>query len=337
MGGPREETAAARAAVGVAEPPAPVLLRAAGADGVSFLHRLLSCDVRSLAPGAGTEGLLLTAKGKVTASFSLFLLPGRVELIAPAEARPGLLAGLSRFVIADDVSLEDRHGAALLLSLVGPRGGGAGGGGGGGPRPPPPAPGAPAGTAAAAGGIAVTAFRHRRAGFPAVDLVAAADHLPALRAAALEAAAALGGGPLSPEGLEVLRVENGVPRLGAEFGEETLPQEAGLSHFVSFTKGCFLGQEPVARLQNRGHTNRGLAGVLLEAGAPVVAAGGLLLHEGKEVGVVTSALFSPALGRVVALALLRHEAAAAETRLELHDRGAVLSCVVTPLPFVQGG
>ena len=337
MGGPREETAAARAAVGVAEPPAPVLLRAAGADGVSFLHRLLSCDVRSLAPGAGTEGLLLTAKGKVTASFSLFLLPGRVELIAPAEARPGLLAGLSRFVIADDVSLEDRHGAALLLSLVGPRAEEAAARVLGEGLPALPSPGAAAGAAGAAGGIAVTAFRHRRAGFPAVDLVAAADHLPALRAAALEAAAALGGGPLSPEGLEVLRVENGVPRLGAEFGEETLPQEAGLSHFVSFTKGCFLGQEPVARLQNRGHTNRGLAGVLLEAGAPVVAAGGLLLHEGKEVGVVTSALFSPALGRVVALALLRHEAAAAETRLELHDRGAVLSCVVTPLPFVQGG
>ena len=337
MGGPREETAAARAAVGVAEPPAPVLLRAAGADGVSFLHRLLSCDVRSLAPGAGTEGLLLTAKGKVTASFSLFLLPGRVELIAPAEARPGLLAGLSRFVIADDVSLEDRHGAALLLSLVGPRAEEAAARVLGEGLPALPSPGAADGTAAAAGGIAVTAFRHRRAGFPAVDLVAAADHLPALRAAARAAAAALGGGPLSPEGLEVLRVENGVPRLGAEFGEETLPQEAGLSHFVSFTKGCFLGQEPVARLQNRGHTNRGLAGVLLEAGAPVVAAGGLLLHEGKEVGVVTSALFSPALGRVVALALLRHEAAAAETRLELHDRGAVLSCVVTPLPFVQGG
>lgn len=337
MGGPREETAAARAAVGVAEPPAPVLLRVAGADGVSFLHRLLSCDVRSLAPGAHTEGLLLTAKGKVTASFSLFLLPGRVELVAPAEARPGLLAGLSRFVIADDVSLEDRHGAALLLSLVGPRAEEAAARVLGGDFPPLPSPGAADRTAAAAGGIAVTVFRHPRAGLPAVDLVVAAERLPALRAAALEAAAALGGGPLSPEGLEVLRVENGVPRLGAEFGEETLPQEAGLSHLVSFTKGCFLGQEPVARLQNRGHTNRGLAGVLLEAGAPVAAAGGLLFQGGREVGVVTSAVLSPALGRVAALALLRHEAAAAETRLDLHDRGAVLSCVVTPLPFVQGG
>jgi folate-binding protein YgfZ len=128
-----------------------------------------------------------------------------------------------------------------------------------------------------------------------------------------------------------------VPRLGAEFGAETLPQEAGLEGLVSFTKGCFLGQEPVARLRTRGHTNRGLAGVVLGAGAGAPAAGDALLWEGKEVGAVTSACVSPALGRAVALCLLRHEAAAAGTRLDLRSGAGVLSCEVVPLPFVQGG
>lgn len=323
-----------RSSVGALLLPAPVLLRVRGADRVSFLHRLLSCDLRALVPGAGTAGLLLTAKGKVTADFTLFLLPDRVEMIAAAEARPGLQAGLAKFVIADDVALEDHFGAEGAVTLVGRRAAAAAARVLGAALPDAPGPAAVEGAAA---GVPVTAFRHARAGLPAVDLVAAAPALEAVRAAAEAAAAAEGGGAIAPEALEVLRIENGVPRLGAESGAETLPQEAGLDGLVSFTKGCFLGQEPVARLRTRGHTNRGLAGVVLAAGAAVPAAGDPLLLEGREVGSVTSAAFSAALRRPVALCLLRHEAAAAGTRLDLRTGGGVLSCEVAPLPFVQGG
>ena len=104
-----------------------VLLRVTGADRVSFLHRLLSCDVQGLAPGGVVRGLLLTAKGKVVADFLLALLPDRVEMIAEAAARPALRDGLARFVIADDVALEDRSGTVGLVSLLGPRAGAAAG------------------------------------------------------------------------------------------------------------------------------------------------------------------------------------------------------------------
>lgn len=327
---PGGEALRARRAVGVADLPGAVLLRAAGPDRVSFLHRILTCDVQGLAPGGTARGLLLTVKGKVVADLLLAVLPDRVEMVADPGARPALLAGLAKFSVVDDVRFEDRGDAAGLLSLVGARAGEAA-------AALLEEPGAGEAGAASVGGRPVLFLRGTRAGLPSVDIVAESGDLAAVREAALRAAASVGGGALSREDLDVLRVENGVPRLGAEAGEETLPQEAGLTDRVSFTKGCFLGQEPVARLQNRGHTNRGLAGVVLEEGAPVPAAGDPLLDGEREVGAVTSAVLSPSLGRPVALALLRNEVAAPGTPLRLRSGGAVLSCSVVPLPFVPGG
>jgi folate-binding protein YgfZ len=182
-----------------------------------------------------------------------------------------------------------------------------------------------------AAGAPAVLLRGRRAGLPSIEFLADASALPALLAAAGEAARAEGGGPIGADALEVLRIEAGVPRLGAEFGPETLPQEAGLEALVSFTKGCFLGQEPVARLQTQGHTNRGLAGLLPET---LPAPGDAVLAGGKEVGAVTSAAASPSLGRPVALALLRHAASAPGTALEVRGAAGPIRAAVTSLPFV---
>jgi folate-binding protein YgfZ len=312
--GSRTEADNARRRVGLAEIPGAVLLRVTGKDRVSFLHRMLTCDAASLRPGASVAGLLLTQKGKVVASFDLGLLEDRVEIAAPAAARPALRDGLAKYVVADDVELRDRGEEAGLLSLVGPRAGAAAALLPAGPWTPFPG--------------------RRRAGLPAVDLLADAAHVPALRDAARTAAAAEGGGPLSTADLEVLRVENGVPALGAEATGETLPQECGLEDHVSFTKGCFLGQEPVARLHTQGHTNRGLAGLLLEPGAPVPPPGSRVLAGEKEVGAVTSAVLSAALARPIALAILRNDHATPGTALVLATSMGAVPCIVAPLPFV---
>ena len=325
-----EEALRARAAVGLADLGSSVLLRATGGDRVSFLHRMVSCDVKSVPEGRVVPGLLLTAKGKVVADFLLGVLPDRVEMRAGPGARPALRDGLARFVIADDCVLEDRSGVAGLISFLGPR-----------------AAEAAAGVVAVAipedgaveadcQGARVLLYRCRRAGLPAVDIAADVRDLPGLLDAAAVALARHDGCLLGPGALEVLRIEGGEPRLGAEFDGETLPQEAGLTGHVSFTKGCFLGQEPVARLQNRGHTNRGLAGLLLDPDAAVPERGALVLDGEREVGAVTSACRSPSLGRPVALALLRHESSSPGTRLGLRTAGGVLSCAVTGLPFVAG-
>lgn len=322
------ESSRARSAVGVAAIAGVVPLRVTGADRIAFLHRMVTCDVKALAPGGAATGLFLTAKGRVVSEFLLAVLPDRVEMLAPAAARPGLRDGLARFVVADDALLEDRGGAAGLIALVGPRAAAAAARLLGGPLPAIPDPGAA--EVRAAGGPALL-LRCRRAGLPSVELLADAAALPALLAAVGEAARSEGGGPVGESELEVLRIENGVPRLGAEFGAETLPQEAGLESSVSFTKGCFLGQEPVARLQTQGHTNRGLAGLLPES---LPAPGDAVLAAGKEIGRVTSAVASPTLGRPIALALLRHEASAPGTAVEVRGAAGSILAAVTSLPFV---
>ena len=305
----------ARRTVGLADLPGSVLLRVTGRDRVSFLHRLLTCDVAGLRTGGATRGLLLTPKGRVVALFDLAVLEDRIEMAAPPAARPALRDGLAKFVISDDVVLEDRAGKDGLLSLVGPRA---------------------AAAAARLASVPATILGGRsRAGLPAVDLLARAEDMAALREAAAAAVRSEGGALLGTGDLEVLRVENGVPALGAEATLETLPQECGLEDAVSFTKGCFLGQEPVARLRTQGHTNRGLAGLLLDAGAPVPRPGAAVLAGGKEAGAVTSAVLSPALGRPVALAILRNEHAAAGTALLLRTPEGPLPCTVASRPFVS--
>ena len=321
----------ARATVGLADLSASVLLRATGADRVSYLHRMVSCEVRGLAPGEGRRGLFLTAKGRVVADFDLVVLPERVEMRAAAAARPALFEGLRRFVVADDVAFEDRSGPAGLLVLVGPGADEAAARVLGGHLPEVPDGG---GADAHAPCGPVTAFRGKRAGLPAWDLLADAAVLPALFDAALAAVRALGGGPLGADALDALRIEAGLPALGADFGEDTLPQEAGLDAAVSFTKGCFLGQEPVARLHNLGHTNRGVVRLRLAEGAPAPSRGDEVLAAGKPCGTVTSAALSPSFGRAVALAMLRNEHAAPGTKVAVRGAAGEFPGEVTAPPFV---
>jgi len=330
-GEPAEAVARARRAAGVVDLSYRVQCRATGADRIGYLHRIVSCDVQDLKPGDIAGGLFLTARGRVVADFLLGVLPDRVEILAPFEARQALVQGLSKYAIADEVAFEDRAGASALLGVVGPRadeivrrlreGEGPGEEG-------------PAILETRLAGADAVLIRTRRADFPVRLLLVEAAAAPGVFLAARAAAEAAGGGLLGARGLEMLRVEGGIPRLGAEFGEETLPQEAGLAGHVSFTKGCFLGQEPVARLQNRGHTNRGLAGIRLGAGTPVPAPGSAVRLGEKEVGRITSAVLSATLGVPIALALLRHEAGAPGTAVIVETPEGPNSGVTTSLPFV---
>jgi len=130
--------------------------------------------------------------------------------------------------------------------------------------------------------------------------------------------------------LNVLRTEAGIPWYGAELQDTTLPVEAGLeSRAISYTKGCYVGQEIIERIRSRGHVNRKLMGLLLE-GAGVPAVGTKLIVEGKEAGEITTAVYSPTFGRAIALAYVRREYFNPGTRLEIASGG---TAEVTALPF----
>jgi folate-binding protein YgfZ len=296
---------------GVREP-----LRVVGKDRARFLQGMLSNDVAKLGVGQGCHAVWLTAKGKVLADLGVVADADAIWLLCPPGRRGAVMAGLDRFVIADDVRFEVPEGTPV--GVVGP------------------------GAAAALGvdlapwalgearvaGAELRAFGWRETGLPGVLLLAPA--------AAGDVAAELtaGQGATPPEVAEVLRVEAGVPRFGAEFDEETLVLEAGLDDCVSYTKGCYVGQETVARQHTRGHVNRGLRGLLL-AGEAVPERGDRVSAPGRDDGgVVTSAVYSPTLRRPIAIASLHRSLLQGCPRVTVRRGDASLEAEVVELPFV---
>ncbi len=257
---------AARASLAVGPVEAPAILRATGKDAKDYLHRMTTQDVNGLAPGASAYGAILNAKGHLLADVHLLAEPDDVLLVMDANATVDARPHLEKFVIMDDVAFEDLSASLRLVPVLGPR-----------------ADGSVDARAASARRI-----RDGRRGAPCLDVLLAPADAEALRAALVkDGAAALDAGEL-----EALRILAGLARFGADMDASRLPMEAGLTRAaISFTKGCYTGQEVVLRATARGHLQRGLVQLALPAGA---GAGTPLTAGGQEVGVVTSAADTPA-------------------------------------------
>jgi folate-binding protein YgfZ len=183
------------------------------------------------------------------------------------------------------------------------------------------------------GGVSVRRVRRGIGPGPAFDLwvegESTDDDVATLRRVLGEAGAA----GVDLEAWETLRVERGVPRFGAEFSEENFPQETGLpAATVNYDKGCYLGQEVVARIHYRGGVNKGLLGLDLGTAEPPFH-GTPVLHDGREAGRIGSAVASPALGRTVGLAILHQRAGEPGTEVQVEGTGAA---TVVELPFAAG-
>jgi tRNA-modifying protein YgfZ len=262
-----------------------------GEEAKSFLQGQVSNDVESLTPGTGCYAAFLTPKGKMLGD--LRILDAGDELLLDTErvALQGLFNMIRRFGIGYDVRLHKRTLERGLLSLVGPEAAATAG--------VEPLAGAPEHThlEAEIGGVAVRAVRTD----VGVDLLCESAQTAAL-SAALEAGGAL---PVEEAVVECLRVEHGRPRYGLDLDDTVIPQEAGLNaRAVSFTKGCYVGQETVARLHYRGKPNRHLRGLRLSG--PAHAGDPLRLGD-REVGHLGSVADSPRFGWI-ALGLVRREA-----------------------------
>jgi folate-binding protein YgfZ len=308
------QTARVRASVGVFVAPVREAVRMTGKDRARFLQGMLSNDVAALRPGGGCHAAWLTNRGKVLADLGVACDEEALWLLCPPGRGEAVRAGLDHYVIADDVTLAAPEGARLV-AVAGP-----------GARAALGAPAlGPFGLARArVGATEMPAFGWREAGEEGFLLLCREE--PAA------VAAALGAEPIGAEAFEVLRIEAGVPRCGVDFGEETLLLEAGLGDVVSFTKGCYVGQETVARQHARGHLNRDLRGLRIE-GEVVPPPGTAVAAAGKaDAGVATSACRSPSFG-VIALASMHRSAWAPGTAVELAGglRGRVVA-----LPFRQG-
>jgi folate-binding protein YgfZ len=173
-------------------------------------------------------------------------------------------------------------------------------------------------------------FRRRdRLGVPGIDVVCLPDEAASL----WQSWVAAGARPAGLEAYEVLRVEAGTPVYGKDIDESNLAPEVGrTARAISYTKGCYLGQEPIVRVRDLGHVNRVLTGLKVSGALPLPP-GSKLGRDGKEVGHVTSSVLSPGLGSVIALAYVRRGHSEPGTALEVEAAGAHRQAGVTSLPF----
>jgi folate-binding protein YgfZ len=283
-----------------------------GSQAKEFLNGQVTNDVEALEPGTGCYAAFLTPKAKMLGDLRILDTGGELLLDTERVSLQALFDLIRRFRIGYDAELHKRTLERGLVSLVGPR----------------------AREVAGAADLPEIEHAHRsgEVGGAPVRLIVTADGIDVLCDAGhadrvREALVAAGAQPVGEASAEVVRVESGRPRYGFDLDDATIPQEAGLNdRAVSFTKGCYVGQETVARLFYRGKPNRHLRGLRLSAPAPA----GMPLRLGdREVGRVGSVAVSPVHGPI-ALALVRREAAPGDT---LAVGGEGVSALLVELPF----
>lgn len=321
-------TQAIRHSIGLFIPFTRGLLRLRGKDRHSFLHNLLSHDIKGLETGQGRPACGLDRQGKIL--FSCFVHAEEEALLmelSPPELERAR-TWLDQHRISEQVQIEvvtDRyeilplHGpkTLLLLKEIFPE------------LEVPKAAGRHVMGPPQAG--LYLAARTDLVRMPGIHLWVEPKRREEIRKRLVERGGPLGLQVANPEALETLRIEAGVPWPGKELSETVILNELGSDDWVSFTKGCFIGQEIVARIRYRAHPPRLLTGFKVE-GDVIPPEGSRLQSEGADVGVITSACFSPTLAQVIALGFLRF--GIEPKRLSIQTAAGPLTVHPTPLPFV---
>jgi len=303
------EYAALTSGVGLVWLPQRTILRLRGADRASFLHNLSTQEIRKLAPGQGCETFLTNVHGKTIGHGYVLVSDDSLDFDTVAQQGTKLSAHLERYLIREDVQIEEvssQQGALLL----------------GGARAAdviqaafatvPPAERMQHVTVKEQTGEEVQIAR--------VDWMRGLPFWLRCRRETMDylwkRLLAAGAKPCGQTACEAARIEAGTPRFGVDFDEDNLPQEMARDALaISFTKGCYLGQETVARIDALGHVNKTLVGVKWQ-GETVPPPGTELSQSGKPVGTVTSVTWSPALGAPLGLAMVRRGSNAPGAQLE---------------------
>ena len=330
FGAPLDEYAAVRSAAGFFDLCDHAVVRLTGPDRVSFLQGMVSNDVKNLAPGHGVYAAVLDVNGKILADLRVLCAEDSFILLLREPLKQKIIGHLNRYLVADDVEIEDPEGrygvisiqgphALLLLSAVAPR------------QDPPVR--MVEHRLLRIAGREVRAVRATHTGEEGFDLLMEVPDLTPVVEELERAGAALSARWAGREAGEILRVEAGLARYGVDMDEDTLLLEAGLDHAVSFQKGCYLGQEVIERVHSRGHVNKKLAGLTLDGKTPA-RRGDRIGAGGKEIGRVTSSVFSPKINRVVALGYLQRDYLEPATAVSVQLNGTVVGGAVTALPFV---
>ena len=306
------------------------LIRVRGGDSQRFLNAMLSNNTADLRPGQGCYAAFLNPKGHMVTDMVVYAEEESYLLEVEPHIVATFLEAIDFFVISEDVAFVDETGKRAALGVQGPH--------------------------AADVLVAVTGQEDLRGMAPYGNhacRIADCDVWVANRSYTLEPGYLLVAEPAAAEtvwaairergggfqgctvglkALDTLRIESGKPRFGVDMTDATIPLEANLSEAISYTKGCYVGQEVIARIDARGHVNRQLVGLLLgETGLP--DAGAKLFSPDREVGWITSAAQSPAMQQTIALAYVRREFLEPGTTLQVRTDAGDIPSTVTALPF----
>jgi folate-binding protein YgfZ len=311
------------------------LVELVGKDAVSFLHNLSTNDIKALAPGTSCEAFLCTAKARVVAhvfvnrlqlaggqTLWLDMVPGLVEKV---------LRHLGHYLISEEVEVGDHSPEVTQLYLCGPQA----------PRILDKALAGPirelkelqfAVGPLGKGGLA-TLRRHDYLVLPGYDIFCDRRRQAEVQQLLISA----GATPASHETYDVLRVEAGFPEYGRDIDEDRFVVEVGRTRqAICYSKGCYLGQEPIVMARDRGHVNRTLLGLKIREGGPVPA-GTRVRRGAEEVGHITSAVWSPRVGSAIGLAYLRRGSQEPGTQVEVEGEAGHRPAEVAALPFVHSG
>ena len=291
--------------------------RATGKDMLDLLNRLSSNKLEELPPGTGKGSILPTNKGRVIDLLHIFARDDHLLLLTSPQTRERIAEWIDLYTFLEEASLEDVTESSAMLSVLGPQAADL-------LRRALDAPAAqmePYGSlTVSVGGHDVTLLRSDPLRAPGFDLVVAAEHASEL----WETLVAQGAVPIGEDTLDLLRIEEGIPRYGAEMSEEMNPWEANLQEYINFEKGCYIGQEVILRLNTYKKVQRRLMALAFSEGAAVTA--GDKLYKGEQqAGEVTSVAEHPASGAAIGLGLVKKDFAMAEMVLRAGDATATVS------------
>ena len=312
-------------------------LQVQGPDARRYLHGMVSNDVQGLRPGQGCHACLLSVKGKLVGDLVILDLgePGLLLCLA-AAAREGVLKTLDRHLIMDNATVRDASTELDALQVIGTSAAEALG------RALPSLAASDLGglvrysfAVATVGSAALRVVAVPPLGEPTFSVIGPPAAVTTLRNALLADGAQL----LDEAQADILRVEAGLPEYGRDLDEDRMPAEAGLNDAVSFDKGCYMGQEVVVRLRDRGHLNRRLCGLRIATEGALPAVGSKLRSPDRpQAAVLTSVVRSPRFG-AIGLAYVHRSAWEPGTQLELlgtADEPTGQVATVVSLPFADG-
>ncbi len=324
-GDPVAEHRAARASAGLVDASARLVLRATGSDRVEFLQGLTTNHIKAMKPGEGTYNVILTPKGRIVGELIVYALADHLLLDIPTECAKAVQDTLDHYHFSEEVEFTDVSARRAVLGLHGPKAASLL---------------EEVSTVAVSdlpdyhlrrgnlGGVDVMVARVNRAGEDGFEIHAPAESAEAAWGALAEAGAA----PVGQEAVETLRIEAGIPRFGADLDERVIPWEAGIGHAIHLNKGCYVGQEVVARMEYLGKVSRRLVALRLEGTA--VPAEEAAVRDGEDdVGRVTSACVGPTVGQPVALAYVKRDRAAEGTALGVEAEEGTVPATVAARPL----